>query len=128
MNLNNFTIKSQEVIQQAQNLAAQEGHQSIETGHMMTTMIDVDENVIPYILKKMQVNVDLFNQKLDAIVKQYPKVSGGSQYLSQDANQAIQKATSLLKDFKDDFVSLEHLFLGILSGKDKVASLLKEIA
>jgi len=127
MNLNNFTIKSQEVIQQAQNLAAQEGHQSIETGHIMTTMMDVDENVIPYILKKLQVNVDLFNQKLAEIVKQYPKVSGGSQYLSQDANQAIQKATSLLKDFKDDFVSLEHLFLGILSGKDKVASLLKEM-
>ncbi len=127
MNLNNFTIKSQEVIQQAQNLASQEGHQSIDTGHIMSTMLDVDENVIPYILKKMQVNVDLFNQKLDEILKQYPKVSGGSQYLSQEANQAIQKATSLLKDFKDDFVSLEHLFLGILSGKDKVASLLKEM-
>lgn len=127
MNLNNFTIKSQEVIQQAQNLAAQEGHQSIDTGHIMTTMMDVDENVIPYILKKVQVNTDLFNQKLAEIVKQYPKVSGGNQYLSQEANQAIQKATSLLKDFKDDFVSLEHLFLGILAGKDKVASLLKEM-
>ena len=127
MNLNNFTIKSQEVIQQAQNLAMESGHQSIETGHIMATMMDVDENVVPYILKKLNVNVGMFDQKLKEVLNQYPKVSGGSQYLSQDANQAIQKATSLLKEFKDDFVSLEHLFLGILSGKDKVASLLKEL-
>nr|HMT30505.1 ATP-dependent chaperone ClpB [Bacteroidia bacterium] len=98
-----------------------------ETGHIMATMMDVDENVVPYILKKLNVNVGMFDQKLKEVLNQYPKVSGGSQYLSQDANQAIQKATSLLKEFKDDFVSLEHLFLGILSGKDKVASLLKEL-
>ncbi len=127
MNLNNFTLKSQEVVQQAQNLAMQNNQQSIETGHLMTAILDVDENVVPYILKKLNVNVPLFDQKLEALVAQYPKVSGGSQYLSNDANQALQRANNLLKDFKDEFVSLEHLFLAILSGKDKVALLLKEM-
>ncbi len=127
MNLNNFTLKSQEVVQQAQNLAMQNNQQSIETGHIMTAILDVDENVVPYILKKMNVNVPLFDQKLEAVVAQYPKVSGGSQYLSNDANQTLQRAANLIKEFKDEFVSLEHLFLAILSGKDKVSQLLKEM-
>ncbi|MDQ3052031.1 MAG: ATP-dependent chaperone ClpB [Bacteroidota bacterium] len=127
MNLNNFTLKSQEVVQQAQNLAMQNSQQSIETGHIMTAILDVDENVVPYILKKMNVNVPLFDQKLEAVVAQYPKVSGGSQYLSNDANQTLQRAANLIKEFKDEFVSLEHLFLAILSGKDKVSQLLKEM-
>lgn len=105
----------------------QEGQQSVETGHIMTTMLDVDENVVPYILKKMNVNMGMFDKKLQEIVKQYPKVSGGTQYLSSDATQALQKATALLKDFKDEFVSLEHIFLGILSVKDKVGALLKDM-
>ncbi len=126
MNLNNFTIKSQEVVQQAQQLASQHGQQSIETGHLMQALLEVDENVVPYILKKMNVNMATLSQQLQTLVSQYPKVSGGTPYLSNDANQALQKAISLLKDFKDDFVSLEHLFLGLLNGKDKVASLLRE--
>ncbi|MBL0071223.1 MAG: AAA family ATPase [Bacteroidetes bacterium] len=126
MNLNNFTIKSQEVVQQAQQLASQNGQQSIETGHLMQALLEVDENVVPYILKKMNVNMATLSQQLQTLVSQYPKVSGGTPYLSSDANQALQKAISLLKDFKDDFVSLEHLFLGLLNGKDKVASLLRE--
>ncbi|MBK6641736.1 MAG: ATP-dependent chaperone ClpB [Bacteroidetes bacterium] len=126
MNLNNFTIKSQEVVQQAQQLASQNGQQSIETGHLMQALLEVDENVVPYILKKMNVNMATLSQQLQTLVSQYPKVSGGTPYLSNDANQALQKAISLLKDFKDDFVSLEHLFLGLLNGKDKVASLLRE--
>jgi len=127
MNLNNFTIKSQEVVGQAQNMAMQHNQQSIETGHLMMAILDVDENVVPFILKKLNVNLPLFEQKLEAIVAHYPKVTGGSQYLSQEANQALQRANNLLKEFKDEFVSLEHLFLGILSGMDKVAQLLKEM-
>jgi ATP-dependent Clp protease ATP-binding subunit ClpB len=126
MNLNNFTTKSQEVVTQAQQLAMERGQQSIETGHLLIAMLDVDDNVIPYVLKKMNVNMGLLEQKLAALINQYPKVSGGSVYLSSDANQAIQKATTLLKEFKDEFVSLEHLFLGILMGKDKTALLLKD--
>ncbi len=127
MNLNNFTIKSQEVVQQAQTLALQNGQQSVETGHLMKALLEVDENIVPFILKKQQVNFNHFKQKLEEIVAQYPKVSGGTQYLSSEAAQAIQKATILLKEFKDEFVSLEHLFLGILSGSDKTATLLKEV-
>lgn len=126
MNLNNFTTKSQEVVTQAQQLAMERGQQSIETGHLLSAMLDIDDNVIPYVLKKMNVNMGLLEQKLAALINQYPKVSGGSVYLSSDANQAIQKATTLLKEFKDEFVSLEHLFLGILMGKDKTALLLKD--
>ncbi|MFM7902517.1 MAG: ATP-dependent chaperone ClpB [Bacteroidota bacterium] len=126
MNLNNFTIKSQEVIQQAQNMAMQQGHQSIETGHILLSMMDADENVVPFILKKMNVNTQAFDERLGKIVEQYPKVSGGSQYLSNDAVKAVQKANTLLKEFKDEFVTLEHLFLGILSGSDKTAQLMRE--
>ena len=126
MNLNNFTIKSQEVIQQAQTIAMQNGQQSVETGHMMKALLEVDENIVPFILKKQNINLSHFSQKLDEIVNGYPKVSGGNQYLSSDAAQAIQKSNVLLKEFKDEFVSMEHLFLGILAGSDKTASLLKE--
>lgn len=126
MNLNNFTIKSQEVIQQAQNMAMQQGHQSVETGHILLSMMDADENVVPFILKKINVNTQAFDDRLDKIVEQYPKVSGGSQYLSNDAVKAVQKANSYLKEFKDEFVTLEHLFLGILSGSDKTAQLMRE--
>ena len=124
MNLNNFTIKSQEVIQQAQNMAMQQGHQSVETGHILLSMMDADENVVPFILKKINVNTQAFDDRLDKIVEQYPKVSGGSQYLSNDAVKAVQKANSYLKEFKDEFVTLEHLFLGILSVSDKTDQLL----
>jgi ATP-dependent Clp protease ATP-binding subunit ClpB len=126
MNLNNFTIKSQEVVQQAQNMAMQQGHQSIETGHILSAMIEADENVVPYILKKMNVNTGNFENRLNSIIDQYPKVSGGSQYLSNDAVKAVQKANTYLKEFKDEFVTLEHLFLGILNGSDKTAQLMKE--
>ncbi len=127
MNLNNFTIKSQEVVQQAQNLAMQLNQQSVETGHIMSAILEVDENVVPYILKKVNVNVPLFEQKLEEIVAQYPRITGGSPYFSTDASQALQRANNLLKEFKDEYVSLEHIFLGLLSGKDKVALLLKEM-
>jgi ATP-dependent Clp protease ATP-binding subunit ClpB len=127
MNLNNFTLKSQEVVQQAQNLAMQHNQQTIETGHLMSALLDVDENVVPYILKKLNVNIPAFSQQLQALVNQYPKVTGGSQYFSSDASQVLQRANNLLKEFKDDFVSIEHLFLAFLQGKDKVAGLLKEM-
>lgn len=107
-------------------MAMQQGNQSIETGHILLSMMDADENVVPFILKKMNVNTQSFEERLGKIVDQYPKVSGGSQYLSNDAVKAVQKANSYLKEFKDEFVTLEHLFLGILSGSDKSAQLMRE--
>lgn len=127
MNLNNFTIKSQEAIQQAQQIAAGNGQQAIETGHLLKALIETDENVISYLLKKLNVNPTRVEQALDAIINGYAKVSGGSaQYLSNAANQALTKAQSHLKDFGDEFVAVEHLLLGLLATGDNVSSLLKD--
>src|SRR6187401_2286316 len=125
MNLNNFTIKSQEAIQQAQQLAAAAGQQSIEPAHFLKGMLAVDENVLPFILKKANVNLNRVRNGLDTIVQSYPKVSGGNPYLSDDSNKLLQKAQGWLKPMGDEFVSLEHLLLAALAGKDQAAQLLK---
>jgi len=126
MNFNNFTIKSQEAVQKATEIAAAKQHQAIETSHLLKGMLMVDENVVPYLLKKLNVNTDIFEKALDRILDSYPKVSGGEQYLSGDANKALQKATALAQEFKDEFVSIEHLLLGILSVNDSTSRLLKD--
>ena len=115
MNLNNFTLKSQEAIQQAQQLALGKEHQSIENGHILKGILDSDDSVTPFLLKKLNVNISIFIKALEKIVESYPKVSGGGQYLSQTANQSIAKAQNFAKEFKDEYVSIEHLLLGILS-------------
>jgi ATP-dependent Clp protease ATP-binding subunit ClpB len=126
MNLNNFTTKSQEAIQQASQIAFENGQQAIETGHILKAIFEVDENVLPFLLKKLDIQPGMIENGLDPIINGYAKVSGGQPYLSQDANQALQRATSYLKEFKDEFVSIEHLILAILHGKDAVARLLKD--
>ena len=126
MNFNQFTIKAQEAVQQAQQLAAQNGQQAIETGHLLKGVLEVDENVIPYLFKKLSVNAPALIAALDSIVKGYPKVSGASPYLSNTAQAALTKATTLMQEMKDEFVSIEHIALGILSGNDPVARLLKD--
>jgi ATP-dependent Clp protease ATP-binding subunit ClpB len=126
MNLNNFTTKSQEAIQQASQIAFENGQQAIETGHILKAIFEVDENVLPFLLKKLNIQPDLIENGLTPIIQAYAKVSGGQPYLSQDANQALQRATSYLKEFKDEYVSIEHLLLAILHEKDSVAHLLKD--
>ncbi|MES2559989.1 MAG: ATP-dependent chaperone ClpB [Bacteroidota bacterium] len=127
MNINNFTIKSQEAVQYAQELAAGNTHQSIETGHLLKALLETDENVISFLLKKMNVNPARLEQTVDAVVSSYPKVSGGAgQYLSNGANQAISKAESFLKTFGDEFVAIELLLLGLLTAGDQVSTLLKD--
>ncbi len=127
MNLNNFTIKSQEAIQQAMQLAMSNEHQSIETAHILKGILQADENVTPFLLKKLNVNIPVVTQALDKIIMTYPKVSGGGQqYLSSNANNALLKANTFLKEFGDEFVSIEHILLGILSGSDHVSQLLKD--
>ena len=126
MNFTNFTIKSQEAVQQAQQVALGMEHQSIETGHLLKGILEVDENVAPFILKKLGVNISIFKQALDKIIDSYPKVSGGNQYLSQNANKVLQKATSFIKEFGDEYVSIEHLLLGLLNGTDSITQLLKD--
>jgi ATP-dependent Clp protease ATP-binding subunit ClpB len=127
MNLNNFTIKSQEAIQQAVQLATINGNQAIENGHILKGVLEVDENVTPFILKKLGVNQDVFEKTLESILKSYPKVSGGQPYLSTSANQTVAKASTFLKEFKDEFVSIEHLLLGILASGDSVSAMMKDM-
>lgn len=125
MDFNNFTIKSQEAIQSAQQLAANMGQQSIEPSHLLKGMMQVDENVIPFILKKVNVSPDKILTHLDSLIQEVPKVSGGKQYISDETNKIIQKAIEIAKKFGDEFVSLEHLFVSVLSSKDKTGVLLR---
>ncbi|CAN5899543.1 ATP-dependent chaperone ClpB [soil metagenome] len=128
MNLNNFTLKSQEAIQQAQQFASEQNNQAVETGHILKGILAVDENVTPFLLKKLNVNIPLFTQVVERINDSYPKVSGGTsqQYLSNTSNQALLKAVNHLKEFNDEFVSIEHLLLGLLDTGDQVAQLMKD--
>ena len=126
MNLNKFTIKSQEVIQEAQQIAMGNENQAIENGHLMRGILNKDQDVTPFILKKLGVNTNMFSTTTDKIIESYPKVSGGDQYLSKAANKSIQKAISLLKDFNDEFVSIEHLLLGVFLSGDSISQLMKD--
>lgn len=126
MNFKNYTIKSQEAIQQAQQLAIANQNQSIENGHLLKAIFEVDENVTPFLLKKLGVNYDIVKQTVQKVIDNYPKVQGGDQYLSRPASQSLQHATSYLKELKDEFVSIEHLLLGILKSGDEIAQLLKD--
>src|ERR1700741_2798810 len=127
MNFNNFTIKSQEAIQQAVTIATMNGQQGVENGHILKAVLQVDDSVTPFILKKLGINEQVFSKTLDSIVNSYPKVSGGQPYLSNAANQTVAKATGYLKDFKDEFISIEHLLLGILASGDTVSKMMKDL-
>jgi len=126
MNFNNFTIKAQEAIQQASEIAQGNQQQAIETAHLLKGLLTVDENVVSYVLKKLNVNLNSINQNLDNEIAKFPKVSGSNVYLSSNTNNVLQKAQSFLKEFKDEFVSVEHLLLGILAVNDNTSKLLKE--
>ncbi len=126
MNLNNYTIKSQETIQQALQLATVNGNQAIETGHILKAILEVDENVTPFILKKLNINQVTFTKLVDSVLNSYPKVSGGQPYLSNGANQALAKASVFLKEYKDEYVSVEHLLLGLLNAGDSTSNLMKD--
>lgn len=125
MNFNNFTIKAQEAVQQASTIAQGNQQQAIETAHLLKGLLTVDENVVSYVLKKLNVNINTLNQHLDAEIAKFPKVSGSQIYLSTAANNVLQKAQTFLKEFKDEFVSVEHLLLAILAQNDNTTKLLK---
>ncbi|RED93653.1 ATP-dependent chaperone ClpB [Marinoscillum furvescens] len=126
MNFNNYTIKSQEALQKATEIASGRGQQVIETGHLLQSILQSDENLISFLLKKLGVTKAQLASKLEELVQSYPKVSGGQPYLSNDAHQALQKAEKYLKDFGDEYVAVEHILLGLLAGKDKTAQILKD--
>jgi len=126
MNLNNYTIKSQEAIQQALQIASANGHQAIEPAHILKGILEVDENVTPFLLKKLNINPASFTKTVDSMIHALPKVSGGQPYLSGASNTAMGKASAYLKEYKDDYISIEHLLLGLLHSGDAVASLMKD--
>ncbi len=127
MNFNNFTTKSQEAIQQAQQIATGYNHQAIEPAHILKGMLEVDENVIPFLFKKLNINMQQVNAGVDTLIKGFPAVSGANVYLSEDSNKILQKAVASLKGSGDEFVSIEHILLGMASGKDKASTLLREL-
>jgi ATP-dependent Clp protease ATP-binding subunit ClpB len=126
MNINKFTIKSQEAIQLSQQLAQSYGQQQIENEHIFKAIFEVDENVVPFILKKLNVNVPLFIKILDSTIQSFPKVSGGELMLSRTANTTLNEAEIIAKKMNDEFVSIEHLILAIFDSKTKAAQILKD--
>src|SRR6476469_3961001 len=126
MDFKNFTIKAQEAVQKATEIAGGNQQPAVDTGHLLKGLFQSDENVFSFLANKLGVNLNILTPRLDAIVSGYPKVSGGSPYLSNEAAAAIQRANGFLKEFGDEFVSVEHLLLGILDGRDSTATLLKD--
>ncbi len=126
MNINKFTIKTQEAIQLSQQGVLSLGQQQIENEHIFKAIFEVDENVAPFILKKLNVNVPLFLQILDATIQSFPKVSGGEIQLSRTANTALNEAEIIAKKMNDEFVSIEHLILAVFDSKSKVSQILKD--
>ncbi|MDR1273790.1 MAG: ATP-dependent chaperone ClpB [Odoribacteraceae bacterium] len=126
MNMNNYTNKSQEAVQEAVQLAQQGGHQAIETGHLLQGVIAKGENITRFIFDKLGVNARNVSAALERVVAGYPKVSGGTPYLSAGAAQSLERAARLATEMGDQYVSLEHILLGILSADDPVARLLKD--
>src|SRR6478736_21401 len=126
MNLNNFTIKAGEVVQQAQQLAFNAQNPNIENEHVLKALLTMEDSPIEYLLKKNNVTVNLVQSKLDELLKKLPKTtSEPAQALGRDANAAILRAGSVLKSFGDEFVTPEHILLAILQGNDGPAKLLK---
>ncbi|MBT8314151.1 MAG: ATP-dependent chaperone ClpB [Maribacter sp.] len=126
MTFNNFTIKSQEAIQLAQQVAQELGHQQIENEHIFKAISQVDENVLPFILKKLNVNTNLLNQILEKELESFPKVSGGEIMVSREAGKSLTEAGIIAKKMEDEYVSIEHLLLAILKSKSKIAQILKD--
>jgi ATP-dependent Clp protease ATP-binding subunit ClpB len=126
MNFNNYTIKSQEAIQQAQQLAQSLGHQQIENEHIIKAIFEVDDNVFPFLLKKLNVNIDILKLALDKQLERFPKVSGGELNISRDASTSLNEASIVAKKMNDDYVSIEHLILAIFKSKSNIAQMLKD--
>jgi len=126
MNFNNFTIKSQEAIANAQQIAMANQQQQIDTLHIMKSILDMDNSVIPFILKKQEVDAKLIGKVIDSQLSSIPKVEGGDMYLSSGGQRAVQRAIRLCNEMKDEYVSIEHLFYGILMSNDATSKILKD--
>ncbi len=126
MNTDNFTLKSQEALQKAQEIAMGFQHQAVENSHLLKGILTADDSVSPFLLKKCNVNLQTLIQVIDRVLESYPKVTGGNVYLSQETNQTLQNALRQSKDLGDEFISIEHLLLALLKGKDNTSTLMKD--
>ncbi len=129
MNLNNFTIKAQEIIQQAQQEAFNNGNPNIETAHILKALLDDNDGPISYLLKKNNVNIGFVQGKLNEQISKLPTVQGGTepaQSITKEVNNAVLKAGAVLKEFGDEFVTQEHLLIGLLQVNDAASKLLKD--
>lgn len=126
MNFDNYTIKSQEAIQRAQQLAQGLGQQDIQVEHIFKGIQEVDNNVLPFVLKKLQVNTTTLSQAVDKALASYPKVQGGQMSLSRAAGEVLLEASNIAKKRNDEYVSIEHLLLAIFKVKNQVGQALKE--
>lgn len=126
MNLQNFTTKSQETIQLAQQLAQSYGHNQIENEHIFKALTEVDENVLPFLLKKLNINTTLVTQILDKQLQSLSKVTGAEILLSREASKTLNEAAIIAKSMKDEYVSIEHLILAIFKSKSNIAQVLKD--
>lgn len=127
MNFDKFTIKSQEALQKSTEIAAALQQLAIEPGHLLKAILETDENVTQYVFKKLNVNTQILTAKLEELINSYPKASGQQPYLSATSNTVLQNAEKELREFKDDYVAVEHLLLALLATKDKVSTLLKDV-
>ena len=126
MSFDKFTIKSQEALQKSAEIATAKQQQAIEPGHVLKAILETDENVSNYLFKKLNVNETILLTKLEEIVDGYPRVSGQQAYLSSASNTMLQNAEKELREFKDEYIAVEHLLLALLGTKDKVASIMKD--
>ncbi|MGB0880696.1 MAG: ATP-dependent Clp protease ATP-binding subunit, partial [Polaribacter sp.] len=126
MNFNNYTTKSQETIQMAQQIAQGFGHNQIENEHIFKALTQVDENVLPFLLKKLNINSNVINQILDKQLESLPKVTGAELMISREAGKTLTEAAVIAKNMKDDYVSIEHLILAIFKSKSNIAQVLKD--
>ena len=127
MNFNNYTTKAQETIQLAQEIAQVFGHNQIENEHIFKALTQVDENVLPFILKKLDINIAIVIQTLDKHLESLPKVSGADLLLSRIASKSLTEAAVIAKKMKDEFISIEHLILGIFKSKSTISQILKDL-
>ncbi len=126
MRQDNLTIKSQEAIQAAVDYAQGHGHQAVEPGHLLRGLISTAENIMAFLLQKTALNRETVERTLNAILENYPKVSGGEVYLSQDTDRILQKAMQISKQEGDQFVAVEHIILGILETPGEISGMLKD--
>jgi ATP-dependent Clp protease ATP-binding subunit ClpB len=129
MDLKNYTTKAQEIIQQAAQLAIENGQQSVENGHLLKKILEEDDNASTYLLNLGDYEKSVFSNKINEIINGYPRVSGGNQqpYLGSELQMVLSNAQKIAKEFEDEYVSVELLLLSMLQSKDSIGNLLKTI-